>query len=216
MRTLFFSSSLNKKIMSTPPTFKYNPFAGIDQDEVMQILVPRFDVEDILKFIQSDKKGLVELIGRQGRGKTTHLVYLHQRLPNMPIYFLEAGTEDYHKILEDTSEMVLIDSIHHLNVLQRHQVFKSKRLVIFTTHYTRRFEGWLARKSLKQLKFKGINTSILKTLIEKRLQMAAYHYTDDLMLSDTEIKLLIAQHGDNYRVIVNYLYDKFQNHGSYI
>jgi len=196
----------------TNQTFKYNPFAGVDHEEVEQILVPRFDIEAILNTIKSEEALLIELIGKQGRGKTTHLIFLHEQVKEIPIYFLHAGANSFEKILADTSEVIFIDSIHHLNVFQRSQIFKAKRIVIFTTHFTRKYEGLIVGKPTKQLKFKGIDKRILRELVAKRLQFYSIEYDEDLMLNDVEIEKLIKKYGDNYRAIVNHLYDKYQNY----
>jgi hypothetical protein len=193
--------------------FKYNPFAGVDHEEVAQILVPRFDTEDILNKIISSDELLIELIGRQGRGKTTHLTFLHQKLKEIPIYYLHAGENNYQEILSDKSETVFIDSIHHLNIYQRLQVFKAKKTIIFTTHFTRKFEGLVVKKPIFQIRFKGIDKALLRKLVTKRLQFISSELTEELIISDLELEQLIAQYGDNYRGIVNHLYDKFQDYG---
>lgn len=191
---------------------QHNPFAGVDHEEVGQILVPRFDTEDILNKIRSRNELLIELIGKQGRGKTTHLTFLHQQLEKTPIFYLHAGANDYQKILADKSEVVFIDSIHHLNIYQRLQVFRAKKIVIFTTHFTRKYEGLAVRKPTKQIRFEGIDKTLLRALVTKRLQLTSSKSGKELIVSDFELEQLIAQYGDNYRGIVNHLYDKFQDY----
>lgn len=43
------------------------------------------------------KELLIELIGKQGRGKTTHLTFLHQNVKESPIYYLHRGSNQMKK-----------------------------------------------------------------------------------------------------------------------
>ena len=191
--------------------FNYNPFAGVAREEVGDIIIPRFDIQPIVEKIKSTDSLLIELVGRQGRGKTTHLMYLQQQVTEFPIYYLKDKTDYYGEILNDASDVIFIDSIHHLHIFQRINVFKTKRIVIFTTHYSRKHEYLLARKSYLTIRFRGINKDILKQLVLKRLQQAS---ADEINISinDAELEHLISKYNDNYRAIINSLYDKFQTY----
>lgn len=192
--------------------FNYNPFAGIDKEDIGDIIVPQFDIEAIVEKIRSEEELIIELVGRQGRGKTTHLTYLHQHVPEFSIYYLTVASNYYHEILHDAAEVIFIDSIHHLNLFQRNSIFKNKKIVIFTAHYSRKHEYLFAGKRYLTIRFRGINKEILKQLVVKRLQQASTEDTE-ITLSDTELEHLISKYNDNYRGIVNSLYDKFQNYG---
>lgn len=191
--------------------FNYNPFAGVDREHIEHIIVPQFDIQAVVEKIRAKEELIIELVGKQGRGKTTHLTYLQQHVPEFPIYYQTAETNYYCKILNDTSEVVFIDSIHHLNLFQRNRIFKTKKIVIFTTHYSRKHEYLLARKSSLTIRFKGINKEILKQLVLKRLKHASTQETN-IAVNDTELEHLISKYKDNYRGIVNNLYDKFQSY----
>lgn len=191
--------------------FNYNPFAGVDREDVGDIIIPRFDIEGVVEKINSKQPLIIELVGRQGRGKTTHLTYLQQHVTEFPIYYLTAKNNYYNKILNDTSKIIFIDSIHHLNLFQRNSIFKTKKIIIFTTHYSRKHEYLLADKPSLTIRFRGINKEILKQLVLKRLHQASTNEMD-MRVDDTELEYLLKKYKDNYRGIVNSLYDKFQSY----
>jgi len=191
--------------------FNYNPFAGVDKEHIEDIIVPQFDIQALVEKIRSKEGLIIEFVGKQGRGKTTHLTYLQQQIPEFPIYYLTAETNYYREILNDAAEVVFIDSIHHLNLLQRNSIFKAKKIIIFTTHYGRKHEYLLAGKPSLKIRFRGIDKEILKQLVLKRLKHASTRGAS-IAVSDAELEHLISKYKDNYRGIVNSLYDKFQSY----
>ena len=105
---------------------------------------------------------------------------------------------------------------YNFNSLQKGGLFLddlAKKTIIFTTHFTRKLEGLVVKKPTFQIRFKGIDKALLRQLVTKRLQFISSELTEELIISDLELEQLIAQYGDNYRGIVNHLYDKFQDYG---
>ena len=131
-----------------------NPFSGIFDSDLTNIIVPKYDIAVISKLISTHNANVaIEFIGRQGRGKTTHLKYYERQL-GMPIFELSEEHASLEDILASSAELVLVDSIHHLNFRERVQLFTVKKTVIYTTPITRYLSVKLAKKPLKQLKFK--------------------------------------------------------------
>jgi len=183
----------------------HNPFSGIFDSDLTNIIVPKYDIAVISKLISTHNANVaIELIGRQGRGKTTHLKYYQQQL-GMPIFELSEEHASLEDILASSAELVLVDSIHHLNFRERIQLFTVKKAVIYTTHTTRYLSAKLAKKPLKQLKFKNINSKTLQEIINKRLVF----FDNKQQLNEQEIQSLINKYGDNYRFIINHLYTKY-------
>lgn len=189
--------------------YKYNPFSGVLEDDIENILVPNFNVDQIIHKIKNSDALALEFLGKMGRGKTTHLVYLQKQLNMYPIFLLN-HTSTVRDIMNDASNIVFIDSIHHLNFLDRIKVLKQKKVVIYTTHWSRKLDCILSRKKLHTIKFKGINENKLLKVINKRLQLAALNGSDYNTYSLKDVQLLIQQFGDNYRGIINHLYEKYQ------
>ncbi|WP_298512826.1 hypothetical protein [uncultured Kordia sp.] len=190
--------------------YHFNPFAGVLDHEVNHTIVPRFPISEIVAAIENNQSIAIELIGKQGRGKTTHLIWLQQQLPEYPIFHLGKNTE-ITEILQHASEVVFVDSIHHLNFKERLQLFKAKRVVIYTTHYTRKLSCVLTQKKLKVIRFKGIDIHTLKKIINNRLSLAQKdNQKQEIQVSESELQELIKKYGDNYRGIINKLYENYQ------
>lgn len=188
----------------------FNPFAGILEDDLEKVIVPKFDVVAIINQIHQSESIAVEFVGRQGRGKTTHLIYLQKQMPQYPIFLLNAKC-NFSEILQHEADIVFIDSIHHLNIFNRLKIFKTKKAVIYTTHWSRKIECFLIGKHQKSIKFKGISKETLRVLLNKRLDLAAIDQVADKdKFTDKELNTIIEQFGDNYRGIINHLYEKYQ------
>ncbi len=189
--------------------YKYNPFSGVLEDDIEKILVPKFNLKNIISKINNPDSLNIEFLGKQGRGKTTHLVYLQKQMTKYPIFLLNSNST-ISDIIKHKASIVFIDSIHHLNIFERVRLFRVKEKVIYTTHWPRKLDCFLAGKSNYSIKFKGISKEILLEILNKRLQLASYKKKEQEIVSNNDIQLLIKKFGDNYRGIINYLYEQYQ------
>lgn len=188
---------------------KRNPFSGVAAENIEDVIVPRFDFEAVLQKIRSLEPMAIELSGRRGRGKTTHLVYLHQHLVSYPIVRLKPKAK-LSEILDTHSEVLFVDGIYNLNFIDRIKLFKECRLIVYTTHQTCALECFVANKKLHRLKLKGIDGALLQNIVGKRLSLASNRYQTFEGLKPNEIDALIKTFGDNYRAIINHLFDRYQ------
>lgn len=190
--------------------FEYNPFAGILEDDLEEILVPRFDLGEIILKINTSESLAIEFLGKKGRGKTTHLVYLQKKLNQYPIFLLNRNSTLL-DIIKHPSKIIFIDSIHHLNILERIKLFREKKVIIYTTHWSKKGECYLGGKKCYSINFNGINSETLLEIVNKRLKLSAIEeLEDETLFSINEIDALIKQFGDNYREIINHLFKKYQ------
>ncbi len=190
--------------------YSYNPFAGILEEEIDEAICPRFDLDEMVNRINSGESLAIEFLGRKGRGKSTHLMWLQQYLDQYPIFSLNGNTS-FQGILEHESRIIFVDSIHHLNIVERVALFRAKKTVIYTTHFNRKLECLLAKKKRFCIRFKGINAVILTDILNKRLTLAATKIVDtEAVFTTKEVQALIRKFGDDYRAIINHLYQEFQ------
>lgn len=190
--------------------FFYNPFSVVDLNHVDASIVPKINVQSILDIIQSDLPCHIELVGKKGRGKTTHLQWIANHLPQYPIYLLNTQT-NIEVLMNDASDVIFVDSIHHLPILKRNVLLRRKKNIVFTTHWTRKVECLFAGVKLYSIKMKGIESDTLKAIINKRLSLASQNsLRKDELFKDEDVKALIVKHKDDYRAIMHQLYDKFQ------
>ena len=202
MKQIFTNTQLN---------CSYNPFGGIEDDELSQVLVARTFVPEIIQDIQSGVPMVIELSGKQGRGKTSHLRLISLLFPDAPRISLYDSTQ-IEPFWEEDDSLLFIDSIHHLNFFQRQKLFKSGKTIVLTTHSRRFWEYRLAGAAYRTYVFKGISPSILKTTIQNRIHLAADIPPNDFSMQESDIQALIARFGDNYRAILNHLFEQFNQH----
>lgn len=189
--------------------FYFNPFSGVLDEDLDKTIVPRFNLEGILKKINGSKPQAIEFLGKQGRGKTTHLVYLQKQISQYPIFKLNANS-DFSEVINSPSETLFIDSIHHFNLMERVKLFKSKRVVIYTTHWNRKLDCLLAQKKYYSINFNSINTELLSSIINRRIQLALKEKCENEFIKHDEIKGLVKRFGDDYRGIINHLFSRYQ------
>ena len=183
-----------------------NPFSGIFDKDLAHLIVPKYSIDIIKEMITINAHNVaIELLGKQGRGKTTHLKYYHQLFENYPIFELTKENPLFKEIINHPSEFVFVDSIHHLSFLERIKLFKAKKIIIYTSHWNRYISTKIAKKPLEVLKFKSINHKLLQEIITKRVSF----YKSSIKLTEQDINLLIKKYGDNYRFIINHLYTNY-------
>ena len=199
---------MNLLIQNSDLNFNYNPFGGISDSELAQIIIPPSFIKEIHHLISTENNRIIELVGAKGRGKTSHLKLIHQQYPNAPIFLLD-NAKEFENIKQNTSNLIFIDSIHHLSLKQRLKLFKQNKTIVLTTHWRRFFEYRVANTTFKSYAFKGINPEKLKTILQNRIGIASNTSPAQIMLNQRIIRKLIHQFKDDYRGILNYLYEGF-------
>jgi hypothetical protein len=183
-----------------------NPFSGIFDNELVALIVPKYNIEYIKSILKANHNNVaIELLGKEGRGKTMHLKYYQQELKDYPLFELSIENKSIQQMINNPAEHILIDSIHHLSFWDRIKIFKAKKTIIYTTHQTRYLTCKIVKKPLKKLVFENIDNKTLQEIINKRL----IFFENKQFLNSQEINLLIKKHGDNYRFIINNLYTKY-------
>ncbi len=200
---------MSNKITYNKSRFNFNPFGGLEDVEILNVIVPKVDLDSIINLINSEDQILIELVGKKGRGKTLHLRCLNLLLEDSSIFYLHKKS-NLKDIVQKKSNILLIDSIHHLNLMDRIRLYKTNKKIILTTHVSRKWEYRLAGKPFKIFRFKGIDSVLLKKIIENRIGIASNDFSKETNLQEDEIEQLIKTYHDDYRAILNHLYDAFQ------
>lgn len=187
----------------------FNPFGGLDKKEIKDAIVPRISANSFLELLNSSDQIIIELVGKKGRGKTLHLKYLHQVLNDYPIYLLN-NNSNADEVLSTESNIVFVDSIHHISLLDRLKLYSTRKKIILTTHISRKWEYKIARKHFKSIQFNGIDKATLKTIICNRINIASGKNESNIMIPESKLDELIKIHKDDFRGILNHLYEEFQ------
>lgn len=196
-------------LQNTDISFNFNPFCGLSDEELEQVIVPKIDLPKLAKLVSNGQPKIVEFVGKKGRGKTSHLKLLQQHLSDYPLFLLNEQS-DFSKIYNHPSKIVFIDSIHHFNMWQRRRLFQMDKTIVLTTHWSRFFEIKMAGKAYFKFDFKGIDKAILTTILENRMRIASTERETIFKIKNAEVASLIKKYGDDYRGILNHLYDEFQ------
>lgn len=193
--------------ITNKPFFRYNPFQGLTPYEIHQVIRPRPETSMIMDTIQNNQSMIIQLYGKKGRGKTTHLTYLHQLFPYYPFYRLDTNFDFK---IPDT-KVLFIDSIHHLTFRQRLHLYQNIPTIILSTHHHRWFEFKLAKRFYQTVYFRGLQLTDLITILNQRIELAVDKKEKDFV----KIQPLLAaqflkKYGDDLRGIINHLYDQFE------
>ena len=107
-------------------------------------------------------------------------------------------------------DLLFIDSIHHIPLIRRIKLFKKTNTVIFSTHVSRSLEASIAAKEIMTIHFKGITAERLTKILRQRIQQSLRESNQVFDLDQKMVQRLIKRFGDDYRGILNYLFDEFQ------
>lgn len=196
----------DRLILSPDISLRTNPFAGLDDQDIEAVLLPKPFSKEIYEDLCSPQKLMIELCGRKGRGKTTHLRFLHNRFPGSPLIYLNKNNGKSID-LKAKGGPIFIDSIHHLSFKQRQRMYRETEKVIFTTHISRKAEALMAGVALKSYRFSGLTDINLKEIILRRIEYTNPEYTEtDIILNQPFIDRLLRVYNDDYRGILNFLY----------
>ncbi|MEL6135364.1 MAG: hypothetical protein AAFR59_18555, partial [Bacteroidota bacterium] len=127
-----------------------------------------------------------------------------------PFYPLHAHSPT-DQLVAESSDVILIDSIHHLSFGKRLQLFRKKKVLIFTTHFDRKWECLLVGQKLVSYRFRGLSAEVLHEIVSKRLALASLDATGQSAVDPQHLARLHKKYGDNLRGILNHLYQEFQN-----
>ncbi len=200
---------------SIVPNFQchYNPFGGLKEEEITQVLVPRLDLDHIRNQIIDPNPKVIELVGRKGRGKSSHLSILAQSLSDYP-FFQFKQSDDLLLLQKNEASILFIDRIHRLNLRQRLALYRSPKTIVLCSHYRRALEYRLARKAYLSFNLRGIDASVLQQILKNVIALASGKGSAEIDVSGIAVEQLIQKFGDDYRGILNHLYDRFQENKS--
>lgn len=200
--------NFNKLIISKDIEYHYNPFGGITNDEILKILEPKHSIEEWIKLIENNQPIILQFIGKKGRGKTTHLSALHQQFQQSDIYYLD---RIHKKIKHTQNKVVFIDSIHRISLFKRLYLWRKKNIsYVITTHWNRSLELKIMGRIHKKYYFKGITTEILKNIIINRICISSNASPENIIINEDILQQLIYKYKDDFRSILNFLYDQFK------
>lgn len=183
---------------------RWNPFGEPAVEDAANLAV--VDVEAYVERLR--KPGFaVQYLGEAGRGKSTHLLALHQFFPDMP----------YLRFPENTripriphAPVLFLDETQRLPPSLRKIIFSRKGSFVIGTHEDHSVELEMAHKETVSVYLSGLTPERLEEIIERRIEWARRGPGPIPRFSRPRINGLIEVYGDDLSAILCSLYEEFQ------
>ena len=182
---------------------RFNPFGELNPEQRKQIAA--VDIES-LKNALNENGVAIQFLADHGRGKTTHLLSLHQHYPEARYLKLYLGDKPdfFHQKIH------FIDSIENITKKQRRDLYKKSGSIACTTHTDLSQE--LSRAGFKVIS-KTVSLNDVKTLqmiFKKRIEYSRRGAGDVPTVDVCFVNELVKIFGDDIRAMEHHLYEKFQ------
>ncbi|NDJ33809.1 MAG: hypothetical protein GYB64_04040 [Chloroflexi bacterium] len=186
--------------------YRCNPFKALTAEEWAAVAVIPAEVE------QAVATGMhIQVIGRRGRGKSTMLRALADRLA-APYEYIPPGQHTFHTD-PAVPPVFLLDEVQRLWPWERARLAAAARhtRLIMGTHVTFVPDLAVRGQPLITLRLRDHDRDHYQRIIEKRLAYFALPGAEPrLTLSASAITALHARFGDDLRAAMGHLYDLFQ------
>jgi hypothetical protein len=149
----------------------------------------------------------VQLIGRCGRGKSSHLLALHRELPESTYARLWT---DRALPADLSGEVLLIDEADAVSPWRRLALVRRGRSVAVAVHTD---QSWLLRLAGFRVQSVAVGTvdrTRLRAIVQRRIEFARLGPGPLPGIPDRVLDALIARHGDDVRAMEDPLYEAFQ------
>ncbi len=188
-----------------PSNLRRNPFGELSAAERAELAV--VDVDPIIEHV-SKPKHAIQLIGDCGRGKTTRMLALQDRLPRSSYVYL---AEDEPCPAIPMGDPVLIDEAQRLPRAVRRSVWRSELPLILATHRDLQHElqkfgyrVWTVQIGV------GNTPRLICQLLNRRIEASRLHAGPVPLLSLKTAELLASRFGTDIRAIEHHLYEQLQ------
>ena len=196
MQLPFVHLNLRKNPFGEPPAHERSALA----------IVPQLD--EFLRFLERGSC-VLEFIGHQGRGKSTHMRALHARFPHAP--YLYFSQDDPHPPIPWEQPVLFLDETQRLSFFARRRLWRSKKTLIIATHAEHSKAIRRAGMRCEVVRLEGLTRQKLRAVLEQRLEWATRSPEAPIpWFEDEDLDALIAHFGDDLHAIERHLYDVFQ------
>jgi hypothetical protein len=150
---------------------------------------------------------VLELIGGEGRGKSTHLRALHAHFPSAPFRYVAEG--EVVRELPD-APLLFVDESQRLPRRLRRSLLGPKRSLVLATHATHEREYRRARVDFQCLAVACPDGATMRAIVERRLRWAQRGAGPVPCPDSASMKALWSRYGDDLRSMEGYLYELYQ------
>lgn len=190
---------------------RFNPFGELSQEE--RVLVACADVEQLAQTFQSAADNTaIQFLADHGRGKTTHLLSLHQHFQSVPLVRLHQHTATQTIrpwLAQHNPQMLFVDSIENLTWFKRLRVYRRFSKLAFTTHRDLSLEMTLMGLAVKTIVISQTDTQQLMNLFNRRVEYARRGEGSVPLVTEVQVVELQKKYGDDIRAMESALYTEY-------
>jgi hypothetical protein len=184
---------------------RWNPFGEIGKEDISQLAVVQ--VEQFIDRLQH--AGFVlQYLGNPGRGKTTHLLTLHDYFPQAP-YIHFKDNEKFPEI--PLVPLLFLDETQRLPSSLRQRIFSREASFVIGTHVDHTSEYIKKGLEYKSIRLVGITVDRLEMIIQRRIEWARRDLGPVPTISRSETARLVNLYGDDLCAMFSRLYERFQS-----
>ncbi|WP_299891564.1 hypothetical protein [uncultured Lacinutrix sp.] len=191
---------------------KANPFSYLNDQELLQTIEPRVELETIAKYIKSCTSCFIQLYGNKGFGKSTHLQSLYyDYFPEADYYKLKKNKKQY---ITRTHKVLFVDSFQLLSLKNKLQLLKSQERIIIASHYSHSFLNLKNRELNRSFNFNqlSLNIELLNRIVTNKIKLVQISKTNPIpMIKKEYLHTLLKKNKNNLRAIERELYQDFIN-----
>lgn len=183
---------------------RFNPFGELNRIQRARVAV--VDLEDLPQLLLTPGTAL-QFVADHGRGKSTHLIALHEQLPQCPYTQIHHG--DRPKFSQQ--DIQFVDSIENLSRFARSRLYKRSRSIALTSHCDLSDELTKAGYLVVTRHITQQCPERIANLLNRRILFARRN--PDLrvpLLTSETINRLMQECGTDIREMENRLYETFQ------
>lgn len=171
---------------------------------------PALAVVDIERFVPRIERGdfVVQFIGEQGRGKSTHMRALHAHFPDVPYIYIGEGERPHIPV---GAPRLFLDETQRVGWWTRRKLWRSGAGLAIATHQDHRREFEAAGIAYEVVEVGGLDAEKLRAILERRIEWARRGEGDVPWFEDEDVEALLDRFGDDIRGIERYLYGVIQS-----
>jgi hypothetical protein len=148
-----------------------------------------------------------QILGHCGRGKTTYLLALAQRMANARYLRVDPPPARPPPLPRGKRTVLLLDEAQALSPRRMKKALRRFETIVFTSHLDL---AGMCRRPVSTVCLAGLSVEKLETIIAQRLEWARRGPGPLPRVSRAAVLKLIRCHGDDVRAILDHLYDVFQ------
>lgn len=195
---------MNMKLPFSHLNLQFNPFGELTRED--RSVVAHVDLDTLPKILKQEKQA-IQFIGDHGRGKSTHLIALHNLFSNAPYTQLYEGDKPRFKKVD----IQFVDSIDYLPQSKRKRLYRKSTSLACTTHVDLTSELSEFGYTVHTREISQVDTLTLHRIFTNRIEFSRREAGEIPTINSEAIDILKEKFKDDIRAMETHLYEIFQS-----